>query len=169
MGESSQFSIVPRFVWQGCQPTEVVVYCALAGRVNWETGVCWPSKSTIAKEAGISVSTVGRALKRLEAVGAIQIDRRKTDRGDFTSNLYRLPFAINRPVDNSAGGGVMGDPTWGQRGHEGGVMGDPLTRTIEREGLTQPKLSPDRCRHLPVDGDGYCTACGCDVVREENK
>lgn len=154
MNEAAQFSIVPRFVWQGCQPSEVAVYCALASRVDWETGVCWPSRTTIAKDASVSLSTVKRALRKLVEVGAIEIERRTSEEGDHASNLYRLPFAINRR------GGVTGDPTSGHTRPGGRVASDPLTRSKEREGLTPSKTDPDLCRHLPIDEDGYCTACG---------
>ena len=92
---TSEFSLVPRVVWQGQQPREVKVYCALASYVDWETGVCWPSRSTIAGALGVSVSTVDRALKLLVVSGVIEIDKRITNVGDHDSNLYRLPFAIN--------------------------------------------------------------------------
>ena len=92
---TSEFALVPRVVWQGHQPREVKVYCALASYVDWETGVCWPSRSTIAGAIGVSVSTVDRALKLLVVSGVIEIDKRITKVGDHDSNLYRLPFAIN--------------------------------------------------------------------------
>lgn len=162
MSDGAKFAIVPRFIWQGCQPTEIKVYCALASYADWDTGVCWPSRQTIADVAGVSLSTVKRSLGKLEAMGAIQINHRREDGTDMhATNLYVLPFAINRP------GGVTDDPTWGHRWTGGGVTRDPQTITKERKGLTQPKNDPRRCPHLPVDDDGYCTACGNQIGDNE--
>jgi len=157
---AAQFSIVPQFVWQGCQPSEVKVYCALASRVDWTTGVCWPSHQTIANDSGVSTSTVKRALKTLVAIGAVEVEHRRDPAGDLTTNLYRLPFAINR-----RGGGVTSEPTSGHGRPRGGVTSDLQNKThLTREGLTQPKNDPDACQHLPVDPEGYCTACGTEVT-----
>ena len=155
MSEQSKFVIVPRIVWQGLQPREIKVYCALASYADWDTGVCWPSRARLADDLGVSVSTVDRALSRLVKAGVIEIDKRKTDRGDHDSNLYRLPFAINAPVGGRKTAGTS-PQNWGGGGRK--TAGE--TRTIERQGLTTPKNNPDNCPHLPMDEDGYCTACG---------
>ena len=163
MGEPSKFSIVPRVVWQGCQPNEVRVYAALASYADWDTGVCWPSHSTLAEALNVSEATVRRALRGLLQKGVIDVTHR-FDGGEQTTNLYRLPFAINQL-----------STTGGQNRPPGGVKSDQgvgsnlttRTRTIEREGLTQPKNDPKRCAHKPVDDEGYCTACGSTIGGKE--
>jgi len=165
MSEVSHFSIVPRVVWQECQPRDIKVYCALASYVNWETGVCWPSRSTIAETLGISVSTVDRALKALESAGVIEIDKRKTEQGDHDSNLYRLPFAIN---SRFAEGGRRSEATWPQNSRQGSGRTDSGTRAIEQQGLTPKKTKPEYCAHVPIDDLGYCTACGT-TLKEDSK
>lgn len=105
------FAIVPAFV-NVASPAAVKVYVALALRADHDTGICWPSHRTLANDTAVSIPTVRRALKELEAIGAVSVTRRWSDEGDPTSNLYRLSFAVNKPVDNglvSMGGGVMGD------------------------------------------------------------
>lgn len=155
---------MPRFVWQGCQPTEVKVYACLASYADWDTGMCWPSRNTLAEACGVSLATVKRALTGLEKVGAITVERRTQLAGRNDTNLYRLPFAINSPVDKSVGSGVISEPLWGHPRPVHGVTSDPQTRTIEQQGLTTSKTNPKTCGHLPVDIDGYCTACGTEVA-----
>ena len=155
----SEFVIVPRFVWQGCQPTEVKVYAALASYADWDTGLCWPSRSTLAEACGVSLATVKRGLAGLERCGAISVERRTQLAGRNDTNLYRLPFAINKPVDKSEKDGVKSEPLWGHGRPVHGVTSDPQTRVIEQQGLTPKKLNPALCKHRPADESGYCTAC----------
>ena len=134
MGKSSQFSIVPRYVWQGCQPVEVKVYCALASYADWETGVCWPSQQTIAEASGVSLSTVKRAIHTLVAVGAVEVTSRDHNTGKAALNVYQLPYAINRPSTQVQS---TRDPNRGvvQSTHDPSVWSthDPLTRVIEQQ------------------------------------
>lgn len=100
----AQFAIVPKFLLDA-SPVAVKVYLALSLRADHDTGVCWPSRSLIAQDIGMSVPTVKRGIKELVACGAISVQSRVDDAGDWTSNLYTLPFAISRR------GGVTREPT----------------------------------------------------------
>ena len=166
MSEPSQFVIVPRFVWQGCQPTEVKVYAALASYADWTTGICWPSQETIAETAGVSLSTVKRALHTLVAVGAVEMSSREHNTGKAASNVYQIPFAINRPSSTRVQS--THDPNRGpvQSTHDLSVQSthDPQTRVIEQQGLTLSKLDPGLCKHLSKDDTDYCTACDSEVA-----
>ena len=154
---SQQFAMVPEFIICGASPTQVRVYACLALFVDWETGVCWPSHQTLAERLGVSVATVRRALRGLVSMGAVKVTRRFSDTGDQTSNLYSLPFVINRGWSNMTRGVVKSDQeVWSKMT----TKQEPRTR----EGLTPFKISTDDCSHLPVDDDGYCTACGSDVA-----
>lgn len=74
-----------------------LVLFALAGHHNDETGQCNPSQATLARRTGLSVDTVGRAVKRLCEDGHIT---RKVNRDPVTrqrySDSYRLLFASPR-------------------------------------------------------------------------
>jgi DNA-binding transcriptional MocR family regulator len=140
------------------------VYACLASYADWDTGMCWPSRNTLAEACGVSLATVKRALAGLEAAGVISVERRTRLAGKNDTNLYRLPFAINRPVDNQQRDGVKSAPLWGHKRTQDGVTDDPQTRLIERQGMTTSKTSPESCGHLPVDDTGYCTACGTEVA-----
>jgi len=159
--ESAGFAIIPRHLL-GVQPVDLKVYMALALYVDWDTGECWPSRQTLAADAGVSLSTVKRSLKALVAYGAVLVHPRKDPAGDATSNLYVMPFVINQRA--ASRGGVTGGPTSGHGRPHGGVTGDPLTRSkLTRQGLTPEKNKPQRCAHTPMDDLGYCTACGTQV------
>lgn len=50
------------------------VLVALAYHANGE-GRAWPSRTTIARESGVTLRTVTRATKRLEDLGLIEVER----------------------------------------------------------------------------------------------
>lgn len=52
---------------------------------------CFPGQGLVAKRTGSSVSTVARAMKRLEEAGLVRRDRRFRKDGSRTSDRYFLP------------------------------------------------------------------------------
>lgn len=78
---------------------------ALADRAN-DSGECWPSIATLAKESGFSRSTVRASLNTLKDAGFINWKQRRDESGDLTSNLYILNLGggpgagLGRPGDN---------------------------------------------------------------------
>lgn len=84
-----------------------LVMFALAGHHNDETGLCCPSQATLARRTGLSVDTVGRAVKRLEGMvdgkqtGVRYITRhvrRDPVTGERFSDAYTLHFASPRQL-----------------------------------------------------------------------
>lgn len=53
------------------------------------SGKCWPSLGTLAKETGLSKSTVQRAIQSLVKQGLVKIESR-TYRGRTISNVYKV-------------------------------------------------------------------------------
>ena len=53
-------------------------------------GTCWPAIGTIARDLGLSRSTVKRALKDLEEKGYLKREIRHRENGGFTSNRYTI-------------------------------------------------------------------------------
>lgn len=51
--------------------TEAKIYVVLCAHADGETGKCWPSLATIAREAGVCRRTAIRAVQRLKAIDAI--------------------------------------------------------------------------------------------------
>ncbi|WP_448208147.1 helix-turn-helix domain-containing protein [Azospirillum sp. sgz302134] len=55
-----------------------------------ETGVCWPSQSTLAAKLKRSRPTINRILQRLDDIGLVAIEHRRGRDGSRLSCLYRL-------------------------------------------------------------------------------
>src|SRR5919199_3249330 len=53
-----------------------VLRCLLFDFANVATGCCMPSYETIRSKTGLATSTIGKALRRLEAAGFVTITRR---------------------------------------------------------------------------------------------
>jgi len=73
--------------------TDIRVFCALD---RYDGRDCFPSHESLAERIGVSVDTTQRSIKRLEAVGAIVIEKRSSSQGR-TSNRYYLAGDI--PLD----------------------------------------------------------------------
>ena len=65
------------------------VYMYLKDHADSE-GKCWPGICTIAKELGLSQSTVKRALDELYKAELVAKEHRWRENGSLSSNLYRL-------------------------------------------------------------------------------
>lgn len=80
---------VPAVSWQALQaalgapaldPASMLVHVLLADHADAE-GRCWPSQRLLAERSGLSLSTVKRALVRLEAAGRITRTKRSGGKG----------------------------------------------------------------------------------------
>lgn len=70
-------------------PFGIAVYMALSRHANRNR--CFPSFGGIAKRIGASRPTVVKAIKKLEELGLISVERgRQTESGDWDSNVYIL-------------------------------------------------------------------------------
>lgn len=67
----------------------IAVYMYLHDRADKE-GKCWPAIPTIARDLGMSRSTVKRALDDLIKAGYLKKEFRYRENGGHTSNLYTL-------------------------------------------------------------------------------
>ena len=130
---------------------ELAVYCAIARHADQE-GTAHPSRSRIAKLAGVNIKTVDRAVTKLVEVGAIEKRRRKDPAGDATSNLYivhELPTGVGTqtvPPSDSNGATVATEtvpPVGTQTVHELEALELEPTNYISDESenlwITQPK------------------------------
>jgi|GEM_PF-2079065 len=66
------------------------VYCALLLRADFDKHDCWPSITTIAKDAGIGRSSVYKNIKELEGLGLIT---KETHRGKTNRYMLNMPSA----------------------------------------------------------------------------
>ena len=86
------FAIIPEWVlFSDISPMAVRLYAVLARRANSTDRTCYPSRKTLANDLKVrSPRTVDGAVDELVEIGALSVTGRATDRGDQTSNLYRL-------------------------------------------------------------------------------
>lgn len=71
----------------------VQLYGVIMTYADNTTHAAFPSKPTLAADMGVSVSTVGRAIKALEGSGALVVTRRRNKRtGNYYANHYVLRF-----------------------------------------------------------------------------
>ncbi|QCG95199.1 helix-turn-helix domain-containing protein [Azospirillum sp. TSA2s] len=76
-----------------------------------EAGVCWPSQATLADKLKRSRPTVNRILGRLEALGLVGIEHRRSANGGRLSCRYRLALiAANAPEEKATDGAGVDSP-----------------------------------------------------------
>jgi len=86
-----RFEMIPHWIFKHSDITlpALRVYLSLKERSN-DREESWPSRSTLARDCGMNVKTVDRALDVLLSINALKIEPRMNAKGDRTSNLYRL-------------------------------------------------------------------------------
>ena len=73
------------------KPRDLAVYFCLCRHADNKSGMCYPSRSKIAHECGISgAETVDRALKVLIEKGLIEKHHQHSEDGGYRSNVYRI-------------------------------------------------------------------------------
>lgn len=84
------FVIVPNLDELKGKPSEMqAIYLWICHHAD-KDGVCFPTKTTISKEAGCSHNTVDKYIKRLVEDGFLETKERYTKNGGNTSNEYQL-------------------------------------------------------------------------------
>jgi len=85
------FSIFPHEIAQGLHPIQQTVLFWLWKYSNNETGTCFPSIATLAKNSGASRSSVVRALNELVEIGLVKKTQRKIKgKKENNTNLYEV-------------------------------------------------------------------------------
>lgn len=114
--EIAPFVMVPHWIIEsGASANALRVYLVLGTYASGPGGSCYPSRQTIADQAGMSVETLKRTMRELRGIGAVATEVRKRAAGKQTSNLYRLAFNAPFPVSRDQ--------------ESRGVTHDPLTKT----------------------------------------
>lgn len=85
------FAIIPEWVlYQAPSANAVRVYAVLQRFADKDSGQCYPSRKTLADRCLLSLSSLDRAISELIAMGALLKQSRKSDAGDYTSNIYTV-------------------------------------------------------------------------------
>lgn len=66
---------VPNGLVSAVSPTTLAVWVAIAEYAN-RVGIAWPGQGSIAQKVGVTDRTVRRAITELEAIGALDVERR---------------------------------------------------------------------------------------------
>ena len=118
--------------------TAVALYCALSRYANRQTGVCWPSITTLATKLKLGRNTVKKYLRVLVHHGLIEWQPRWDEAGDQASHLYTVhPCPAPQPVAPAApaGGGSVADPP-SVNGLTGGQSVTDSEQDLEQEKRT---------------------------------
>lgn len=131
----------------GLPPHLKLTLLAVAWHAN-EDGEAWPGQQRLARWCGVGVRQLRSNLQQLADRGLLDV----VQRGRNTTNLYRvrLPPHGRQWAAGPSGSGL---PDRGGSGLPGNYRKEHLN------GGLSPIQDPARCGHLPVDDEGYCTAC----------
>jgi hypothetical protein len=115
---SDYFAIVPEYVLYADISSNAVRLFAILNRFANSNLRAWPSRKTLADAMRVSPATIDRAKDELVAIGAMTVERRFSDAGDPTSNIYTLRMGNSAPVRKGTS----------TRGDTGIPTGDDLNR-----------------------------------------
>jgi hypothetical protein len=159
-------------VWESdVQPAgKRIVLLALADSANDE-GVCWPNMATIARKAGVGLSSARKACAALEEEGLLEREYRKTTTAAgnetnkssiYTINAEKLAARVQAPAQ------IERPPARSERTPPPGTSGAPAQ--IERHNRkenpqVEPKLNQDAAKGDAAPADGLFSA---EEIREAN-
>lgn len=120
-----------------------LVLAVLSNHFNNQTGTCYPSMATIARQAKLGVKVTRRHVHKLIELGYITVDENAKGGARGSTPLYRALF---EPVDNPRTPPSQGSPSGGECG----------TKPSPPEALTPPSRasdpSPARAAASPLEG-----------------
>lgn len=140
---------------QDLKANEKIVLVMLANRCNHDTGRCDPAHKRLAKECGMSLSTLKRCIDKLEAAGLLTIEHRELN-GVSLPNQYHLHLDVSSQgthsvqntkwVGSKLGGGV------GSQRAKGSVHGELQTSNNNQEVKPGSITSPGGDNSPPAAG-----------------
>jgi DNA-binding transcriptional ArsR family regulator len=129
------------YSWAWRQPVTGLaryVLLALVERSD-QSGACWPSVATLAKQTGLGERTVRAKLTELEAGGAIERERRHRKDGTRTSDRIVLVYA---DIGLAAGDAVS--PAAGDAARQ-----PPAADSVPTPGMTSSSSGRDKRQEMP--------------------
>jgi hypothetical protein len=110
-----------------------------------DTGCCWPSQETLARETEQSVDTVQREIKKLIKAGLVKMVTRPQGRGRWAGRTYFLNLSVaemSKPQSAAWPEGEHGSPN---------RSGDPVTMPLgDRDhAANEPPAMPQSCAVSP--------------------
>ena len=112
LSQGVPFTALPSALRGKLQPNQLAVLWVIQ-TFTGSNANCWPSLKTIADGACVSVRTARAVLGQLESMGLLQRERRYTEQGHSSTNLYRVTVnhLANTPEPSLGGAAKFaGDP-----------------------------------------------------------
>lgn len=104
--EPGNFIVVPnKHILRSMSANAKLVFLALCIYAD-DTGLCFPSRRTLAEDASVSLRTIDRALNELVDMGIISRTNQKDAKGALTSNIYQLHIVPSVNFEPQDAGGV---------------------------------------------------------------
>lgn len=130
-------------VEQDLKHTEKMVLIMLANYCNHQTGRCDPAHKRLAKECGMSVSTLKRCIDKLASMGLLTVENREQE-GVNLPNQYHLHLGVSSertpPADKKPGVGSQAAEGSGHSDTGGGVQDELQTSKYNQE--DKPGIKP---------------------------
>lgn len=121
---------------QDLKANEKIVLVMLANRCNHDTGRCDPAHKRLARECGMSLSTLKRCIEKLEAAGLLTIEHRELN-GVSLPNQYHLHLDVSSqrtpPVQKKTGVGSKSGGGVGSQAADGSVHSELQNSNINQE------------------------------------
>lgn len=121
---------------QELKANEKIVLVMLANRCNHDTGRCDPAHKRLARECGMSLSTLKRCIEKLEAAGLLTIEHRELN-GVSLPNQYHLHLDVSSqrtpPVQKKTGVGSKSGGGVGSQTADGSVHSELQNSNINQE------------------------------------
>ena len=121
---------------QELKANEKIVLVMLANRCNHDTGRCDPAHKRLARECGMSLSTLKRCIEKLEAAGLLTIEHRELN-GVSLPNQYHLQLDVSSqttpPVQKKTGVGSKSGGGVGSQTADGSVHSELQNSNINQE------------------------------------
>lgn len=159
------FVIIPNKDYLKGKPSEMqAIYFWLCEHAN-EKGSCFPTKKTLAEEAGCSHNTLDKYLGQLVEEGFLEVKPRKIKgTKENTSNLYQL-LIVSKMVKPTTKSGMTGSPNIGSE-TVSSINSIHLTTTPpkveeefdfkkEMQKLSESKWKPNKIIHLYFKKKGF--------------
>lgn len=140
--------IVSEGHWAQFSPSEQAVWLALAKHADNGTGICWPGGTLLAKEAGLVVTTVYKAITRLEEQGHVtRLKRGGSKPGQPPETTkYQLSIPAGETTDAPDTGAAVTTGTNGQgdTGTNGSSVIGPMPPASYKSPIESPIKSPSK-------------------------
>ena len=160
LSQGVPFTALPSALRGKLQPNQLAVLWVIQ-TFTGSNANCWPSLKTIANGACVSVRTARSVLAQLESMGLLQRERRFTDEGHSSTNLYRVTVnhLANTPEPSIDGAAKFaGDPGTICRTPRQELPPELNTRELDTEELKnqQPKAAKgQKKREKPAYSEGF--------------